>query len=142
MEEAMKSSSYATALLTVTALSIMSVQSRAQLCNLNDDPVRCYQRYEAEVQKLGARLKSAEAQLGQLRARVDLAKAAAEYANETIARPIALSPGGTITTDVPESGDALVKCSQGMAIIQIRPDSLQRRDGFWPDVMNGTGRTS
>ena len=123
----MKSSSYATALLTVTTLSIMSVQARAQLCNLNDDAVRCYQRYEAEVQKLGARLKSAEAQLGQLRARVDLAKAAADYANEIIARPIALSPGGTITTDVPESGDALVRCSEGMGIIQIRIHATVKR---------------
>jgi hypothetical protein len=55
--------------LSAAALTIMSARTHAQLCNLNDDPVRCLQRYEEHVRLLYHRMKSVEEELGRIRAR-------------------------------------------------------------------------
>src|SRR5262245_53492209 len=56
--------------LSAAALTIMSGQTHAQVCNLNDEPVRCFQRYEEHVRLLYNRVKSVEEEVGRIRARV------------------------------------------------------------------------
>ena len=106
--------------LSAAALTIMSAKTHAQVCNLNDEPVRCFQRYEENVRLLYNRMKAAEQELGRIRARVDLAKAAADNANAAIATPIMISPAKTVTAPVPDDGDTLARCPDGMAVVQVR----------------------
>ena len=106
--------------LSAAVLTIMSARTHAQLCNMNDDPLRCFQRYEEYTRELKQRMNSAEKEIGRLRARVDLAKASADYATEVIARPIMISRADTVTASDPGDGDVLVKCPDGMAVVQVR----------------------
>jgi multidrug resistance efflux pump len=106
--------------VSAAVLAYLCLPANAQLCNLNDDPVRCAQRYEAEVQKLSARIKVVERHLEQLRARTDLAKASADEATETVRRAIVISAGHVHTTSASEDGSTTAACAEGMAIVRVR----------------------